>query len=176
MPLGLRYCHSIIIATLILTVAIILIIIFQMILLNKYSLILLRVQTYLSHLSPLIFLSFLIFLFESWLNSKRNYIIVLYTISLSLGGGFFGGILIRYVLKKVLKILSIVVGLFLAGLTYLQSQELAKINWDKLQSLSQGAISNLANATTQQNFNNIGGGNDHTVVDIAMTRSMSKYE
>lgn len=125
-PLGLRYCHSIIIATLILTVAIILIIIFQMILLNKYSLILLRVQTYLSHLSPLIFLSFLIFLFESWLNSKRNYIIVLYTISLSLGGGFFGGILIRYVLKKVIKILSIVVGLFLAGLTYLQSHELAK--------------------------------------------------
>ena len=62
-------------------------------------------------------------------------------LAMTLGGGFFGGILIRYVLKKVIKILSIVVGLFLAGLTYLQSQELAKINWDKLQSLSQGAIS-----------------------------------
>jgi hypothetical protein len=83
-PLGRRYFHGIIIATLILTVAIILIIIFQMILLNKYSLILLKVQTYLSRLSPLIFLSFLIFLFESWLKSKRNYIIVLYTISFSL--------------------------------------------------------------------------------------------
>ncbi len=58
-----------------------LMIILQMILSNNYSLILLRVQTYLSHLSPLIFLSFLIFLFGSWLTSKRNYIIILYTIS-----------------------------------------------------------------------------------------------
>jgi hypothetical protein len=82
--LGLRYFHGIIVATLILTVAIILIIIFQMILLNKYSLNLLRVQTYLSHLSSLIFLSFLIFLFEGWLKLKRNYIIVLFTISFSL--------------------------------------------------------------------------------------------
>jgi hypothetical protein len=81
--LGLRYSHGIIIATLILTVAIMLIIIFQMILLNKYSLILLRVQTYVSRVSPLIFISFLIFLFKNWLKSKRNYIIVLYTISFS---------------------------------------------------------------------------------------------
>ena len=80
---------------------------------------------------------------------------------MTLGGGFFGGILIGYALKKVIKILSILVGLFLAGLAYLQSQEIAKINWDKLQSVSQGAISNLANVTTQQISNNIGG-NDHT--------------
>jgi hypothetical protein len=84
-PLALRYFHGIISATLILTVAIILMIILQMILLNNYSIILLRIQTYLSHLSPLIFLSFLIFLFGSWLTySKRNYTIILYTISFSL--------------------------------------------------------------------------------------------
>jgi uncharacterized membrane protein (Fun14 family) len=65
----------------------------------------------------------------------------------------------------VIKILSIVVGLFLAGLAYLQSQQIAKINWDELQSVSQGAISNLANATTQIS-NNIGG-HDHTTA-IAM--------
>ena len=80
---------------------------------------------------------------------------------MTLGGGFFGGILIGYALKKVIKILSIVVGLFLAGLAYLQYQQIAKINWDKLQSVSQGAISNLANATTQIS-NNIGGDHDHT--------------
>ncbi|MFL6422876.1 MAG: FUN14 domain-containing protein [Nitrososphaeraceae archaeon] len=34
--------------------------------------------------------------------------------------------MIGYALKKVLKILSIVIGLFLAGLTYLRSQEIAK--------------------------------------------------
>jgi hypothetical protein len=83
-PLAVSYFHVMITTILIMTVAIILMIILEMILLNNYSLILLRVQTYLSHLSPLIFLSFLIFLFGSWLNSKRNYIIVLYTISFSL--------------------------------------------------------------------------------------------
>jgi hypothetical protein len=85
MPLGLRYFHGIIISTQILTVAIILMIIFQMIVLNKYSVILLRVQMYLSHLSALVFLSFLVFLFAGWLlSSKRNYAIMLYTISFAL--------------------------------------------------------------------------------------------
>ena len=87
---------------------------------------------------------------------------------MTLGGGFFGGILIGYALKKVIKILSIVVGLFLAGLAYLQYQEIAKINWDKLQSVSQGAISNLANATTRQISNNIGGGHEHTLAATAL--------
>jgi uncharacterized membrane protein (Fun14 family) len=85
---------------------------------------------------------------------------------MTLGGGFFGGILIGYALKKVIKILSIVVGLFLAGLAYLQYQQIVKINWDKLQSVSQGAISNLANATTQIS-NNLGN-HDHTAAAIAM--------
>ena len=40
------------------------------------------------------------------------------------------------VLKKVIKILSIVVGLFLAELAYLQSQEIAGINWGQLQWVS----------------------------------------
>ena len=84
-PLGLRYFHRIISATQILTVAVILIIIFQMLILNKYSLILLRLQTYLSHISALVFLSFLVFLFAGWLlTSKRNYVILLYAISFAL--------------------------------------------------------------------------------------------
>jgi uncharacterized membrane protein (Fun14 family) len=37
-----------------------------------------------------------------------------------MSGGFFVGILIGYALKKVIKIVAIVVGLFLAGLAYLQ--------------------------------------------------------
>src|SRR6187200_2183545 len=84
-PLGLRYFHVIISTTQTLTVTIILIIIFQMLILNKYSLILLQVQTYLSHLSALVFLSFLVFLFAGWLlTSKRNYAIMLYAISFAL--------------------------------------------------------------------------------------------
>jgi hypothetical protein len=81
---GLRYFYSIIISTQILTIAIILMIILQMILLNRYSLILLRAETYLSHLSALVFISFLIFFFAGWLTSKRNYITMLYIMSFSL--------------------------------------------------------------------------------------------
>jgi hypothetical protein len=83
-PQGLRYNQGIIIATLFVTAIIILIIIFQMLLLNHYSLVLLQVQTYLSHLSMLGFLSFLVFMFGSWLASKRDYKILLYAISFSL--------------------------------------------------------------------------------------------
>jgi uncharacterized membrane protein (Fun14 family) len=86
--------------------------------------------------------------------------------------------LIGYALKKVLKILSIVIGLFLAGLTYLQSQEIAKINWDKLQAASQGAISMLANTT--MHISNSVIGHDHgttmaivTNFDIPLTGSMA---
>jgi len=83
-PRGLAYFQGIIVATLSLTGIIILIIIFQMLFLNNYSIVLLQVQTYLSHFSALAFLSFLVFLFGSWLSSKRNYIILLYAISFSL--------------------------------------------------------------------------------------------
>jgi uncharacterized membrane protein (Fun14 family) len=37
----------------------------------------------------------------------------------------------------------------LAGLAYLQFQDITKINWDKLELVSHGALSTLANTTTQ---------------------------
>jgi hypothetical protein len=83
-PLNLRYFHLFISGTVILTVIVILIIIFQMILLNEYSLVLLNIQTYLSHISGLVFLSLLVFLFGRWFTSKKSYPVILYTISLSL--------------------------------------------------------------------------------------------
>jgi hypothetical protein len=83
-PRGLAYFQGVIISTIFLTGVIILIIIFQMLFLNNYSIVLLQVQTYLSHFSALVFLSFLVFLFGSWLSSKRNYIVLLYAMSFSL--------------------------------------------------------------------------------------------
>jgi uncharacterized membrane protein (Fun14 family) len=60
------------------------------------------------------------------------------------------GILIGYALKKVIKIVAVIVGLFLAGLAYLQYHQIANINWNKLQTvLSDGAITTLSNAITQ---------------------------
>ena len=71
-PLGLGYFHGIMSGTQILTVMIIVVIIFQMLLLNEYNLVLLKVQTYLSHLSALVFLSFLVFLFSQLVNFKKK--------------------------------------------------------------------------------------------------------
>jgi uncharacterized membrane protein (Fun14 family) len=67
----------------------------------------------------------------------------------TLGGGFFVGILIGYALKKVIKLVSVVFGLFLAGLAYLQYHQITIINWNKLQIISEGAITTLSNALTQ---------------------------
>jgi uncharacterized membrane protein (Fun14 family) len=67
----------------------------------------------------------------------------------TLGGGFFLGVLIGYALKKVIKLLAIIVGLFLAGLAYLQYHQVANINWNKLQTVSKGTITTLSNAIIQ---------------------------
>ena len=68
----------------------------------------------------------------------------------TMGGGFFVGLLIGYALKKVIKIVAVIVGLFLAGLAYMQYHQIASINWNKLQTvLSEGAITTLSNAIIQ---------------------------
>jgi uncharacterized membrane protein (Fun14 family) len=64
----------------------------------------------------------------------------------TMGGGFFVGILIGYALKKVIKIVAVIVGLFFAGLAYLQYHQIANINWNKLQTVSEGTITTLSNA------------------------------
>jgi hypothetical protein len=84
LPLTFRYHYIIILGILILTLAIMLLIIIQLIFLQQYSIDLLRVQTYLSHISPVVFLSFLIFSFLRWLTRKRNIVILFYSISLFL--------------------------------------------------------------------------------------------
>jgi uncharacterized membrane protein (Fun14 family) len=66
----------------------------------------------------------------------------------TMGGGFFVGILIGYALKKVIKLLSVIVGLFLAGLAYLQYHQVANIIWNKLQQVSEHTITTLSNTIT----------------------------
>ncbi len=65
----------------------------------------------------------------------------------TIGGGFFVGILIGYALKKVVKIVAIVVGLFFAGLAFLQYQQIVNIDWNKLQPVSQNVAMTVLNAT-----------------------------
>ena len=78
---GVRYFRGTVVATQFLIVGIMLIIALQMLLLNEYSLVLLRVETYLTHISAAVLISFLTFLLLGWLMTKRNYAVMLYSIS-----------------------------------------------------------------------------------------------
>jgi uncharacterized membrane protein (Fun14 family) len=82
----------------------------------------------------------------------------------TIGGGFFAGILIGWAVKKVIKLVAIMAGLFLAGLVYLQYQQIASINWDKLEQISEGVVNTVVNATT----NMVGGGHPE-VTELAIT-------
>jgi uncharacterized membrane protein (Fun14 family) len=86
----------------------------------------------------------------------------------TLGGGFFVGILIGYAVKKVIKIATVIVGLFLAGLAYLQYQQITSVNWNKLQTVAEGSITTLSNLTMQ--IPGISGGDSHAAISsLAMT-------
>jgi len=87
----------------------------------------------------------------------------------TLGGGFFVGILIGYTLKKVIKLLAVIVGLFLAGLAYLQYHQVAYINWNKLQQVSEGTITILSNAILQIQSSSDGHAAAATASSLAMT-------
>ena len=45
--------------------------------------------------------------------------------------------------------MAIIAGFFLAALAYLQYQQIARLNWGKLQTISEDTLPTLANATQQ---------------------------
>jgi uncharacterized membrane protein (Fun14 family) len=55
-------------------------------------------------------------------------------------------------MKKVIKLLAIIVGLFLGILAYLQYHQIANVNWNKHQQVSEEALTTLANLTMQIPF------------------------
>lgn len=65
----------------------------------------------------------------------------------TIGGGFIAGMLIGWALKKLMKLVAIVTGLFLASLAYLQYQQIASINWDKIEQISEGVVNTVVSAT-----------------------------
>ncbi len=92
----------------------------------------------------------------------------------TLGGGFFVGFLIGYALKKVIKLVAVIVGLFLAGLAYLQYHQIANINWNKLQQVSENAITTLSNAIIQ--IPGISSGGDgHVAITTAPSLAMTSF-
>ena len=91
----------------------------------------------------------------------------------TLGGGFFVGILIGYALKKVIKIVAVIVGLFFAGLACLKYHQIANINWNKLQTVSGDAITTLSNAITQ--IPGISGDSSHAAATASSSLAMTSF-
>jgi uncharacterized membrane protein (Fun14 family) len=64
------------------------------------------------------------------------------------------------------KVVAIIAGFFLAALAYLQYQQIASLNWDRLQVISENALTTLANATQQiPGFD----GNGNLPAEVVMT-------
>lgn len=87
----------------------------------------------------------------------------------TIGGGFFAGLVTGWALKKAIKLAAVVVGLFLGALIYLQSQTILNINWNNLQSVSKTVLSTIDNpiTNTEENSNIVGN------VGIPLTGSLS---
>lgn len=67
----------------------------------------------------------------------------------SMGFGVTTGFLIGFAIKKVMKILAVVAGIFFAAIMYLETQNIISINWDRLRATSDGAVIALTNAAGQ---------------------------
>jgi uncharacterized membrane protein (Fun14 family) len=72
------------------------------------------------------------------------------SIPATISGGFVGGLLLGFAIKKVVKLIAVVVGLFIAGLAYLQYQQIAYLDWDNIEGMITAAFGNV----TSQIFSN----------------------
>ena len=92
------------------------------------------------------------------------------SVSAAIGGGFFGGILLGYAIKKVFKLIAVVVGLFIAGLAYLQYQHVASFDWNRIEEIAATLLGNIANqVASNQDVAALG----VSTLGIPMTGSMS---
>jgi uncharacterized membrane protein (Fun14 family) len=65
-------------------------------------------------------------------------------ISATIGGGFLGGLLLGYAIKKVVKVIAVIGGLFIAGLAFLQYQQIASVDWNRIEVLVGAALGNVS--------------------------------
>jgi uncharacterized membrane protein (Fun14 family) len=76
----------------------------------------------------------------------------------TIGFGSIVGFLIGFMLKRIMKILAVIAGVFFAALLYLESQHIVNVNWDKIQTISNGVLSTIATTTTNATTTGGGGG------------------
>jgi len=67
---------------------------------------------------------------------------------LTAGSAGLAGFLIGFAIKKVMKLIAIIGGVFIGALFYLQSQSIISVEWTKLQSISESALSSVSNSLT----------------------------
>jgi uncharacterized membrane protein (Fun14 family) len=67
-----------------------------------------------------------------------------YPIGTTIAGGFFGGVLIGYTLKKVMKIAAVVIGLFVAALSYLSYKGLIDVKRVAMENITRSALTNAS--------------------------------
>jgi uncharacterized membrane protein (Fun14 family) len=68
------------------------------------------------------------------------------------GYGGIIGFIVGFDLKKVMKILAIIAGVFLGALIHLQSQSIIGINWDKLQFLLEHSFLFVSNSASSSSL------------------------
>jgi uncharacterized membrane protein (Fun14 family) len=75
----------------------------------------------------------------------------------TIGFGGIAGFLVGFALKRIMKILAVIAGVFFAALLYLESQHIVNVNWDKLQTISNGVLSTIATTATNTTSTSAGG-------------------
>jgi uncharacterized membrane protein (Fun14 family) len=69
---------------------------------------------------------------------------VITSVPATICGRFFGGLLLGYALKKLVKIVAVVAGLFMVGLAYLQYQQIASFDWNRIESMVSSMFENVS--------------------------------
>jgi len=85
----------------------------------------------------------------------------------TIGGGFLVGLLTGYAIKKIIKNVAVLAGLFIAALAYMHYQRIIDVNWAKLQAVSQDGLTWLAN-TIIHISNNIGTGHTGALSNLGI--------
>jgi uncharacterized membrane protein (Fun14 family) len=75
----------------------------------------------------------------------------------TIGFGGIAGFLVGFALKRIMKILAVIAGVFFAALMYLESQHIVNVNWDKLQMISNSILSTITTTTTNATSTTGGG-------------------
>jgi uncharacterized membrane protein (Fun14 family) len=91
------------------------------------------------------------------------------SIPATIGGGFIGGLLLGFAIKKVVKLIAVMVGLFIAGLAYMQYQQIAYFDWDKIERTIKEIFGNVSSQISGQDISSFAFSN----LGIPLTSGMS---